>query len=86
MDYYLAIYSSITLANRVKACLPHDGDIVSTIHTPKVITAGGCSYALRFRKNKLPLIKKVSQDYGVKIKGIYQETIENGSKVYYAIK
>ncbi|MDK2798759.1 MAG: hypothetical protein PWP27_509 [Clostridiales bacterium] len=86
MEYYLVIYSSVTLATRVKKYMPYDGDYIGIVHTPKSISKGGCSYALRCRKNKLSLVKKVSQDLGIKIKAIYLETIQNGNKAYYFVQ
>ncbi|WHH58252.1 putative Se/S carrier-like protein [Petroclostridium sp. X23] len=82
MDYYLAIYSSVTLANRVKRNMPRDGEYVGVVHTPRSITKGGCSYALRFKQHKLSKVKQVSEEYGIKIKALYKESMSNGQKVY----
>ena len=82
MDYYLAIYSSVTLANRVKKYMPQDGDYIGIVHTPRSISMGGCSYALKFKKHKLPVIKQVSQYLGIKIKALYKESVVNGVKSY----
>ena len=82
MEYYLAIYSSVTLANRVKRQMAAKGDRVNVIHTPKSISKGGCSYALRFKKNRLPIVIQISQEFGIKIKSIYKESVMNGQKVY----
>jgi len=82
MEYCLAVYSSITFANRVKKLIIPDGDYVGVIHTPRSISPGGCSYALRFRKHKLGLIKQISQNLGIKIKGIYVEENINGVRKY----
>ena len=82
MDYYLAIYSSVTLATRVQIPLGYVGENVGMLHTPISISKGGCSYALRFKKNKLPIVKKVSEQLGIKIKGIYKEIGNDCYKAY----
>lgn len=83
MTYYLAVYSSVTLANRVKKQVTKDGSYVGLVYTPKCLSKGGCSYALRFGKGKLSEIKSVSQKLDVKIKGIYKEINVNGNKEYH---
>jgi len=85
MEYYLAVYSSVTLANKVKNCIIPDGDYIGVIHTPRSISSGGCSYSLRFRKNKLGLIKQISGELGIKIRGIYREQSVNGVKKYHKV-
>ena len=86
MDYYLCIYSSVTLATRVRKQLSKDGEYVGMLHTPKAISKGGCSYALRFKKNKLAAAKKVSEQLGIKIKGIYREVLEDDCRYYEEVK
>ncbi|MCG8502949.1 MAG: DUF3343 domain-containing protein [Firmicutes bacterium] len=85
MEYYLVIYSSITLANRVKRRVAKDGSYVGIIHTPKCISKGGCSYAIRCKKHKLADVKKVSAALKITIRGIYREINEDGNKVYYEV-
>ena len=85
MDFYLAVYSSITLANRVKSYVSKDGEYLAVIHTPRSISNGGCSYSLRFKKHKLSTIKQASELLGVKIKGVYKETSEKGVKKYSSV-
>ncbi len=86
MEYYLAIYSSITLANRVKKELGNTGRHLSVIRTPSLISQGGCSYALRFKKNLLDKIKDLSMILGINIKRIYIETSYDGGKAYLKVK
>lgn len=86
MEYYLAIYSSITLANRVKQYLSQTGEYAKVIHTPKHLTKSGCSYALRFKKDNLFMVKQISKDFGIKIRGLYKECIENNKKVYVPVE
>ncbi len=86
MEYYLAKYSSMTLASRVKKRVNRDGSYVGVIHTPKCISKGGCTYSLRFKKNKLNEVENVSHELGIKIKGLFKEIKENGEKRYETIK
>ena len=85
MEYYLAVYSSVTLANRVKQYMSQYREYAKVIHAPKHLTKGGCSYALRFKKDKLSVITQISEHLGIKIKGLYKESIENNKKVYVPI-
>ncbi len=55
---------------------------MGVVHAPKTISTGGCSYALRFKPAKLSEVKKISSELNIKIKGIYEETLENGEKAY----
>jgi hypothetical protein len=82
MKYYMAVYSSVTVATRVKKNLRKDGAYVGVVHTPKTLTKGGCSYALKFKPAKLSEVKDISRDLGIAIKDIYKEDIENGEKIY----
>lgn len=82
MEYYLVVYSSITLARRVKKQITKDGSSASVIHTPKCISKGGCSYSVRIKKNKLPEIKEISSDFDIQIMGVYKESKVKDEKVY----
>ena len=82
MEYCLAVYSSMTLANRVKTYVKQPGEYVNIIHTPKILSKGGCSYSLRFKCHKLQAVKNISENLGIKIKGVYKETYKDNEKIY----
>ena len=82
MEYYLAVFSSITLARRVKNEAVREGSYMGIINTPKHRSKGGCTYALRFKKGKLSEVKKIAQAFDVRIKGIYKEIQKDDEKVY----
>ncbi len=82
MDYYLAVFSSITLARRIKNQAVREGSYMGIINTPKCISKGGCTYALRFKKSKLSEVKQIAQEFDIRIKGIYKEIIQEDKKVY----
>ncbi|MGE4284680.1 MAG: putative Se/S carrier-like protein [Clostridia bacterium] len=86
MEYYLAVYSSVTLANRIKKNIPWDGDYIGVIYAPRSLTKGGCSHALRFKKAKLFTVRQLSQEMGIKIRGLYKETTVEGKKEYQEIQ
>lgn len=74
--YYLIVYSSITFANRIKKHFMYDGDYVAVLHTPKEISAGGCSYSVRVKPAKLKQVLDVSKEFGFKVRGVYKQTGE----------
>jgi len=86
MAYYLVVYSSVTLANRVKKLLSKQGEYGAVIHSPRCISHGGCSYSLKTKKHSLELVKEISNDIGITIRGIYEESIKNSSKTYERIE
>ena len=75
--YYLIAYNSVTFANRIKNHFRYDGDYVGVIHTPSEISKGGCSYSVKVKPFKLQEVLAISNEYGFKIKGIFQQTDDN---------
>lgn len=87
MGYDLAVFLSVHLVNRMKSRLNQGGEYVGMLRTPHSISAGGCSFALRFEESKLHVVKETAQELGVDINGIYKEELrENGSRVYTKIE
>ena len=73
MKYYLAIFSSITYANKIKKYLSNQPGFIALMHTPSSLNENGCSYCLRFKEDKLNEVKKAAYDNKIKIKSIYLE-------------
>lgn len=73
MKYYLAVFSSITFANRIKKSLEGTPGFITLMHTPSKLSENGCSYALRFKEDKLGDILKKAEELNIKIKNIYTE-------------
>ena len=73
MRYYLAVFSSITYANKIKKYLSDRPGFIALMHTPSSLSENGCSYCLRFKEDKLNDIKKAANDNNIKIKSIYLE-------------
>lgn len=72
---YYIVYSSVTFATGIKNHFRYSADYIGVLHTPAKISGGSCSYCLTVKNEaKAREIVKVSQDYGIKIKGIYKET------------
>ena len=74
MNYCLAVFSSITYANRRKKILDSKIGYVALMHAPAGISDKGCSYCLRFRPENLRTVKETAEKNGVKIRGFYEET------------
>ena len=73
MRYVIAVFSSITMANRVKKEMDRQPGFVSLMHSPTGIPENGCSYSLRFREEMLERIIAVAARLGIKIKNFYVE-------------
>ena len=77
MNFNYAVFSSITVANRVRKRFEGDRDFICLLHTPFSIATSGCSYSLKFKQSKLPQIVDVCEEMDISIKGIYREIEEN---------
>lgn len=82
MIYYLAIFSSITYANKIKKILDKQKGFTILMHTPSSISPNGCSYCLRFKEDKLNEVINRAKETNTKILNIYKE--EQGK--YFLIK
>lgn len=81
MKYYLAIFSSITFANKIKKILSNTPGFIALMHTPSSLNENGCSYCLRFKEDKLSEVKSVAYENNIKIKSIYLEDINGYTKI-----
>ncbi len=52
-SYYYIVCRSLTYAQRTATTLRKDGIHGSVLRAPKVISTGGCSYAVRILENQL---------------------------------
>ena len=73
MKYSLAVFSSITYANRIKKLLDNKLGYVALMHAPAGITDAGCAYCLRFRSSDISTVKATAEEYGVTIRGFFEE-------------
>ena len=74
MNYCLAVFSSITYANRIKKLSEKNSGYMALMHTPSAISDRGCSYSLRFRKKYLQSVIENATSNNIALKGIYEET------------
>ena len=86
MEYCIASFSSITVANRVKGKIPKVNGFVGVMQTPSSLSQGGCGYSLRFKITLLKTIKSVVGELNVKVKGYYAEVNQNGIISYEKIE
>ena len=87
MGYDLAVFSSVNVVNRMKSQLNRGGEYFGMLRAPHCISAGGCSFALRFEESKLTLVKQAAQELDIVINGVYKEEDQaNGSRVYINIE
>lgn len=82
---YYIVYSSITFATGIKNKFRYDAEPITVLHTPSAISGGGCSYSISVKTASKALeIIRASEEYGVKIKGLYKQTdSENFEKLKY---
>lgn len=73
MKYYLAVFPSITFANRLKKKLDNYPGYITLMHTPLSLSENGCSYSLRFKEDRLSDVIKEANALNIKIKNIYTE-------------
>lgn len=76
MNYCLAVFSSVTYANRIKKILEKESGYMALMHTPSAISDKGCSYSLRFRKKYLQSVINASSKNNITLRGLYEETDE----------
>ena len=81
MKYYIAVFSSITFANRIKKKLENSPGFITLMHTPSQLNEKGCSYSLRFKEDKLDTILKTAKDMNLTIKSIYIEENNRYTKI-----
>jgi len=75
---YYIVYSSITFATGMKNKFRYDREQITVIHTPSKISGASCSYSLKVNSyEKAVEIITASEEYGVKIKGLYKKTSDN---------
>ena len=77
MSYCLAVFSSITYANRIKKILDKKIGYAALMHAPSALSQKGCAYCLRFRKEHLDEVIRVTESNNIAVKGFYEET-QNG--------
>lgn len=75
---YYIVYSSITFATGMKNKFRYDKEQITVLHTPSTISGASCSYCLKVGNYEKALeIINASEEYGVKIKGLYKKTGED---------
>ena len=73
MEEYYVVYSSITFATRIKKYFEHSRYHVTLMHTPSEISKGGCSYAVRVKREALADVISISKSYRMRIRGVYKK-------------
>lgn len=77
------VIGSVTTATRLARILEKTiGVPASVTHTPAAIKSGGCSYSVRINDSSLGAVRKVVDEYGINIKGIYKEEISGREREY----
>lgn len=77
------VIGSITTAARLARVLEKTAGIpASVVHTPAEIRSGGCSYSVRISNCALQAVRAVVNEYGINIKGIYEEDFSGGEREY----
>ncbi len=76
---YYVLFNSITMATRIRNHFKYEGVSLYMAHTPKEISKGGCSYSIIVKPKYLEDILNVASEYGIAVKGVYEQT-ESGFK------
>lgn len=71
MGYYLVAYNSVTFANRINNHFKYRADFLGVVHTPKSLSASGCSHSVKVRESLLRDVIEVSEGLGIKIKAVF---------------
>lgn len=86
MQYVLIVFSSSTMANRIRKLAMQEGlRDLRVIQTPKSLSAG-CSYALRCPASSIDAVRAVADEYGADARRVYAEYQgEGGIRTYEAL-
>ncbi len=87
MIFLYITVGSITSATRLKKLIEkRAGYPAYLVHTPAAINeTGGCSYSVRADNRLAPLVRPLSEEYGIGIKNIYTEEFAEGERVFNAV-
>lgn len=72
MNTVYIVFSSVTMANRIKNKFSSPNNKLRIIHTPKKISHGGCSYSIVAAEDKLSEITDFCRNANIRISGIYK--------------
>lgn len=80
------LVGSVTTAMRLKKLLEaRFGIPADVVHTPSQISHGGCSYSVRTDARAAAVIKRISEEYAVSVRGMYKTEFVNGERVFNAL-
>ncbi len=87
MEKIIVTLGSVTTASRFKKLLSERYRAnAEIIHTPVSLNCGSCSYSLRCKMNELDAVKRLAEEIGFKIKGVYREELNiRGERQYNAL-
>lgn len=83
MKSCLITFLSQTQAARLKSMVKREGIPATMVQTPKALSYGGCTVALRCNKNDLGLISALCRRYGIAYSRVFQEGTDHNGKTYY---
>ncbi len=72
MNEVIIIFASATTAARIKKQLTDAGFYARVMQTPKVLSSGGCSFAVKSTAECIGFVKNAAKKLDVKIKGFYE--------------
>lgn len=83
MAQILAVVGAINSAGMLLKELKRSGCLkCKIVHTPALISSGGCSYSVSIEESCLPVLTKAALKSKIKIKGIYKEVLKEGESSY----
>ncbi|MBQ4086831.1 MAG: DUF3343 domain-containing protein [Clostridia bacterium] len=83
MKSCLITFQSQTQAVRLKSVAKKEQIGISMVQTPKEISYGGCSYALRCDRRDIPKVLSLCKAYRVSYSRIFSELTDVSGRRYY---
>lgn len=83
MKNCLITFQSQTQAVRLKSVARREQITIEIIQTPKGISYGGCSYAVRCSRSDLKKLQTLCRSYGVSYSRIFAELTDVSGRRYY---
>lgn len=82
LDYGIMVYSSTTTTNRAKKLAEKRIRSLKVFQIPTSVGIKGCNYSLRCEFQEFDELRKISEEYGLNIKAMIKETVQDGQKIY----
>ncbi len=83
MKSYLITFASQTQAGRLKSMTRKEQIDIQIVQTPKEISYGGCSFAVKCTRGDLGMLVSLCGKYGIPYKRVFAEMSDASGKRHY---